>query len=135
MRFKPLLIIALFASACAALPIPGFSGGGKTEAHKTESSSSSRTEEMHVNGRPVDVADNEMEPQPAAARRPKKDTSEVGKTCHKVADCDSELCFIGNRGDLGYCSKMCNSWSDCPSHWECKRPSNAPQKICVQDNW
>ena len=41
---------------------------------------------------------------------------------------------VGN-GDLGYCTKMCNSWSDCPSHWECKRPGNAPQRICMQDNW
>src|SRR5215208_2428473 len=128
MRFKPLLITVLL-SACAAMPFPGFGGG---QAKKTETSSSSTTEEMNVNGRPVSVAqrdeDEPDEPKPHKKSRKSKDDdkADIGKTCHKNHECDADACFVGN-GDLGYCTKMCNSWSDCPSHWECKRANNAPQ--------
>ncbi len=138
MRFKFLLVTSLFASACGAMPFPGFSGN--SQAHKTETSSSSTTEEMHVNGRPVSVAHKDDddsgidEPTPAAARRSsKKDTGDIGKTCHKNNECAADACFTGH-GDLGYCTKMCNSWTECPTHWECKRAANAPQKICMQDD-
>jgi hypothetical protein len=133
MRFKPLLITILFASACAALPFPGMSGNG--QAHKTETSSSSTTEEMNVNGRPVSVAqadDDEDEHLPKKKKKQSGD-GDIGKTCHKNHECAADACFVGN-GDLGYCTKMCNSWSECPSHWECKRAGNAPQKICMQDD-
>jgi hypothetical protein len=135
MRFKPLLITILFASACAAMPFPGFSGNG--QAKKTETSSSSTTEEMHVNGRPVSVAqrddDGDGIDEPKAAKKSRKDKGDIGKTCHKNHECAADACFVG-AGDLGYCTKMCNSWSECPSHWECKRANNAPQKICMQDD-
>ena len=54
-------------------------------------------------------------------------------TCTKNSDCESNTCFVG-RGNLGYCTKMCNSFSECPSFWECKRAANAPQNICMQDD-
>lgn len=55
-----------------------------------------------------------------------------GATCKTNNDCESRACFVGS-GELGYCTKMCDSWSDCPSFWECKKPGNAPQRICMQD--
>ena len=135
MRLKPLLIGFLF-TACAAMPFPGLGGGG--QAKKTETSSSSTTEEMNVNGRPVSVAqrdedDDEPKPAPKSANKSRKDKGDIGKTCHKNSECEADACFTG-RGDLGYCTRMCNSWSECPSHWECQRANNAPQKICMQDD-
>lgn len=61
----------------------------------------------------------------------KADADDIGATCKKNHECSAKACFVGN-GDLGYCTKMCNSWSDCPSHWACERPGNAPQRICMQ---
>jgi Skp family chaperone for outer membrane proteins len=69
----------------------------------------------------------------AASRSKKKEVGEdIGATCQKNDECSARACFVGN-GNIGYCTKMCNSWSDCPSHWECKKPGNAPQRICMQD--
>ena len=131
MRFKFVFIPLLFVCACMALPIPGMQGGGK--ATKTETSSSSTTEEMHVNGRPVSVAAKDDEgDEPKARKAKKKSDSDFGKTCHKNNECEADACFVG-RGELGYCTKFCNSFSDCPSFWECKKPGNAPQRICMQD--
>ncbi len=135
MRFKFLLVTTLFASAsaCGAMPFPGFSGN--SQAHKTETSSSSTTEEMNVNGRPVSVAarDDEEDDAPRrSTKKKKRGDGDFGKTCHKNNECAADACFVGN-GDLGYCTTFCNSFSDCPSFWECKKPGNAPQRICMQD--
>jgi hypothetical protein len=133
MRFKFLLVTSLLAAACGAMPFPGFSGNG--QARKTETSSSSTTEEMHVNGRPVSVAarDDEEDDEPRrSTKKKKRGDGDFGKTCHKNNECEADACFTGH-GDLGYCTKFCNSFSDCPSFWECKKPGNAPQRICMQD--
>jgi hypothetical protein len=134
MRFKPLLVITLFISACAALPFPGMSGGAQsqTQATKTETQSSSQTEEMHVNGKPVSVADRDDGDDDAPRAKKKSSKGDIGKTCHHNNECAADACYVG-AGELGYCTKMCNSWSECPTHWECKRAQNAPQKICMQD--
>lgn len=138
MRFKPfLLMIAL--SACSMLPFPGMGGGNaQTQSHSTQTSSSTQTEEMHVNGKRVALDDDENrdeEDRPRSKKSSKKDDEDdFGKTCHKNKECAHDACFTG-AGDLGYCTKMCNSWSDCPTHWECKKAGNAPQRICMQDNW
>jgi len=132
MRFKSLFIPLLFVSACMSLPIPGM-GGGK--AQKTETHSSSTTEEMHVNGRPVSVAardDDDDDGDHKPTKKSRKDKGDFGKTCHKNSECEQDACFTGH-GDLGYCTTFCNSFSDCPSFWECKKPGNAPQRICIQD--
>lgn len=119
-----LLTICLFAAACAGIPFAGF--GGSSTAHHTETSSS--THEETVNGKPIAAAD-EPDEQPIKHEEKKSD---IGKTCHHNNECAAEACFVG-AGELGYCTKMCNSWSECPSHWDCKRARNAPQRICMQD--
>jgi hypothetical protein len=137
MRYKPFLLLA-FISACSMLPFPGMGGGSsQTKANHTETSSSSTTEEMNVNGRRVDLDEegnrDEDEERPRSTKKKSKKEMDFGKTCRKNHQCENDACFVGN-GDLGYCTKMCNSWSDCPSHWECKKPGNAPQRICMQDS-
>lgn len=102
-----------------------------TTVNKTETSSSRRTEE--INGKPIDGDDDDA---PAARKSSRKEAPSRGgfqATCTKNSDCDSNTCFVGH-GNLGYCTKMCNSFSECPSFWECKRAANAPQAICMQDN-
>ena len=140
MRFKLALFIGLL-SACSMLPFPGMGGGNsQTKTNHSETSSSSTKEEMNVNGRRVALDDeggggDDDEERPRSKKKTKKDDDDdFGKTCHKNKECANDACFTGN-GDLGYCTKMCNSWSECPSHWECKKAGNAPQRICMQDNW
>lgn len=138
MRFTPALLLTVFLTACNMLPIPGLSGGSSAQSTKTETSSSSTTEE--VNGRPVDLDDDgsrdDDEDRPRSKKKSSRkddDENDIGKTCHKNNECAAAACFVGS-GDLGYCTKMCSSWSECPTHWECKRAGNAPQKICMQDS-
>lgn len=119
-------------SACA-LPAM-FQGAGKGHARETHSSTTTTTEE--VNGEPVDGGELTEAQAMAPKRSSKKKVAadDFGATCKTNKDCSSKTCFVGN-GNLGYCTMMCNSWSDCPSHWECQRAANAPQKICMQDSW
>lgn len=96
----------------------------KTTTNKTETSTSKRTEEL--NGKPI--GDDDAAPAPRKNAR-----AGFQATCSKNSDCESNTCFVG-KGNLGYCTKMCNSFSECPSFWECKRAANAPQNICMQDD-
>lgn len=137
MATKYLLASALFVAslaACAGMPF-GLMGGGKsqTQSHSSETETSSHTEQ--VNGH--DVEEPEAPPPPshhASKRVAKKDKNgDLGKTCHKNTECEQEACFTG-RGDLGYCTHVCNDFSDCPFNYECKHVGNAPQMICQQEN-
>lgn len=123
----------LFASIGAGIGSIFAGGKSQTTVNKTETSSSKRTEE--INGRSIDGDDDDEDAAPAAKKKSKEAPSRGGfqATCTKNSDCDSNTCFVG-KGNLGYCTKMCNSFSECPSFWECKRAANAPQSICMQDN-
>ena len=123
----------IFASIGAGIGTIFAGGKQETTVNKTETRSSSRTEE--INGRSIDGDDDDdSEPAPAAKKKSKEVPSRGGfqATCTKNSDCDSNTCFVG-KGNLGYCTKMCNSFSECPSFWECKRAANAPQNICMQN--
>lgn len=130
------VLLLFLVSACSMLPFPG-AGGGASQTHQTSTSSSSQSEELNVNGRRVALDDDDRgrddEERPRSRKKSKKEM-DFGKTCHKNSECENDACFVGS-GDLGYCTKMCNSFSDCPSHWECQKPGNAPQRICMQDSW
>jgi hypothetical protein len=121
-------------TACAGLPMPGgFGGGGKSTSSSQTTSSTSETHT--VNGRPVDPATGEWMDEDRGGGASKKrddDGAAFGATCSRNTDCDSNTCFTGH-GDLGYCTKMCDSFTDCPKFWDCEKVGNAPQKICQQD--
>jgi hypothetical protein len=108
--------------------IGGLFGGASnnTTVNRTETHSSKRTEE--INGRSIDDDDDDA---PAPAAKKKSARGGFQATCRTNADCESNTCFVG-KGELGYCTKMCNSWSECPSFWECKAAANAPQNLCMQ---
>ena len=123
--------------------LPFFSGSA--EEHTERRSERHEEKSAWVNGEPVEDdwsswEKDEEEPEEPRRRRSKRDTvakreaSDIGATCNRNSDCEMKACLTSGNG-LGYCTKMCNSWSDCPSHWKCERPGNAPQKICKQDNW
>lgn len=122
------LWLTLFLAACAIPPF--LTGGAKSGVTQTQTSSSTQTEE--INGQPIGEEEHH---QPKRKEKPKVSTAAgaFGATCKTNKDCDSNTCFVGY-GELGYCTQMCNSWSECPSHWDCERARNAPQKICMQDN-
>lgn len=54
-----------------------------------------------------------------------------GAACRENAACASEHCFVDAAG-AGFCSKVCNTASDCPAHWSCRRPGSEPEKICIK---
>jgi hypothetical protein len=120
----------VFASIGAGIGAIFAGGKQETTVNKTETRSSSRTEE--INGRSID-GDDDDEVEPSAKKKSKEAPSRGGfqATCTKNSDCDSNTCFVG-KGNLGYCTKMCDSFSDCPSFWECKKAANAPQNLCLQ---
>jgi len=57
----------------------------------------------------------------------------VGELCQVVGDCAGTSCLVRVQGDVsGYCSKQCNSFSECPTFWDCTEISNGAGKRCVQ---
>ena len=106
-------------------------GGASSNTTVNKTRSSRRTEE--INGKPIDGDDDDDAPRARKSAKPAAPSrGGFQSTCTKNADCDSNTCFVGS-GNLGYCTKMCNSFTECPSFWECKRAGNAPQAICMQD--
>lgn len=131
------VIFLLSMSFVAACTLPGMLQGGGSSSSQTNQSSYSRSETTEeVNGESIEPSEEEMaaaKPKKKKKKKSKDDYEDFGATCKTNKDCESNTCFVG-RGDLGYCTMMCNSWSECPSHWECQRAANAPQKICMQDS-
>ena len=125
----PALLISLVAGACA---LPAMLTGGGAGHAKQSSHSSSSTTEM-INGQPIEGEDPEEEAPRKKKRGKKAQADDFGATCRKNSECESNTCFVGS-GELGYCTMMCNSWTECPTHWECQKAGNAPQKICQQDS-
>lgn len=57
----------------------------------------------------------------------------VGELCQGVSDCAGTSCLVRVQGDVsGYCSKQCNSFSECPTFWDCAEISNGAGKRCIQ---
>ncbi|MBE2249999.1 MAG: hypothetical protein IAE78_10645 [Myxococcus sp.] len=57
----------------------------------------------------------------------------VGELCRSVDDCAGASCLVRVQGDVsGYCSKQCNSFSECPTFWDCTEITNGAGKRCQQ---
>jgi hypothetical protein len=59
--------------------------------------------------------------------------ADVGKTCTGNADCASNLCLFHGDVAYGYCTIECESFSECPSFWDCTNVGNASGTYCVKD--
>lgn len=59
--------------------------------------------------------------------------SDVGMACDFDSDCEYEACIGKFEGGNGYCSKPCDSLSDCPSGWFCSEPDDFSSDHCVQE--
>src|SRR5262249_6638985 len=78
-----------------------------------------------VGAHPPGAHQQPQSPAPAAA--PKLG---VGKTCSQDTECESAVCVFRGGASRGYCSKECQSWSDCPSFWECQHVLNGSTHYC-----
>ncbi|MBI3206149.1 MAG: hypothetical protein HYZ29_31730 [Myxococcales bacterium] len=58
--------------------------------------------------------------------------NDVGGECKSDDGCKTQVCLFKGSATFGYCSKMCESFADCPSFWECEEVGNASGKYCVQ---
>lgn len=57
----------------------------------------------------------------------------VGETCFENTDCAGSTCLVKRQSDVnGYCSKQCNSFSECPTFWSCEEIANGGGTRCVQ---
>ncbi len=77
------------------------------------------------------------EPNTNLGDEPAKGSSDIGNQCEGNSDCSANTCLFkvdgeGNYPDYGYCSGTCESFSDCPSFWDCSNVGNASAKYCVQ---
>jgi hypothetical protein len=48
----------------------------------------------------------------------------LGVVCRRDDDCASNTCLTG------YCTKPCDSFSDCPSFWSCESAPKSTTKVC-----
>jgi hypothetical protein len=56
---------------------------------------------------------------------------DVGDQCMQDGDCSDYACIFAGDVDYGFCSTVCESFSDCPSFWNCENVGNASAKYCV----
>ncbi len=57
----------------------------------------------------------------------------VGEQCADRNECAGTTCLYRNPNDVsGYCSKQCNSFTECPTFWSCSEIANGAGKRCVQ---
>jgi hypothetical protein len=40
---------------------------------------------------------------------------------------------VSGNADYGYCSNVCNDFTDCPTFWTCDKVGNATSKYCIQN--
>ena len=60
--------------------------------------------------------------------------NDFGQMCQFNNDCEYGACYFTDPGDaFGYCTATCESFTDCPTFWDCEEPSNASGKYCVDD--
>ncbi len=65
-------------------------------------------------------------------KAPAAQNQAFGAVCQYSDECASGICFVMRQGDFGYCTKMCDSFADCPTFWDCERGSNTSHKMCKQ---
>jgi hypothetical protein len=62
--------------------------------------------------------------------------SKVGEQCEQNSDCAGNACLFrsGSMDVVGYCSKVCQSFGECPAFWDCSAIANGAATYCVQSN-
>jgi hypothetical protein len=143
---KLALVVALSATSLLACVMPKLPWSSTSNTKSSESRTVATSETHMVNGHPVDKhgnredADDDEDDDDTphrkhkASRKPAHGSADFGETCRHNDDCESNTCYVGS-GDVGYCTKICDDFGDCPMSWECthKGVGNAPQKICQQE--
>jgi len=127
------IVAALLGAACAPGSIPFLGGGGSAQQRQQSYRSESSSET--INGQQIDDRDDGGSSDRGDRDDDKRTASrgeDLGATCTKNSECGARACYVG-AGELGYCTRICDSFADCPMGWDCQRAGNAPQKICQQD--
>lgn len=59
----------------------------------------------------------------------------VAESCSQSSECAGAGCLFKRPGVdvVGYCTKQCDSFTECPTFWDCKDVSNGGGKYCVQN--
>lgn len=61
--------------------------------------------------------------------------SDVGDSCNSNSECNNNICVVTDGTDrVGYCSKQCDSFSDCPDFWDCEEIDGATGTYCVDNS-
>lgn len=79
---------------------------------------------------PSPSGENENSPQ--STESPASAPSDIGAQCEGNADCSTRSCVFAGDADFGYCTKICESFSDCPTFWNCEVVGNASQTYCMK---
>ncbi|MBA2663099.1 MAG: hypothetical protein H0U74_12455 [Bradymonadaceae bacterium] len=60
--------------------------------------------------------------------------NDFGESCQVNNDCLYKVCLVASDGStqFGYCSATCQSFTDCPTFWNCEAVGNATGKYCVE---
>ena len=59
-------------------------------------------------------------------------SSDIGKTCQDADGCSTKLCVKSGGVTFGYCTKECESFTDCPDFWECAKVDNGSTTYCLK---
>jgi|GEM_PF-6748702 len=60
-----------------------------------------------------------------------KSDAKIGEACKNHNDCRSRFCLYEEGRNYRYCSKNCNTNSDCPHDWQCLHPPGVPPEMFV----
>lgn len=57
----------------------------------------------------------------------------TGDQCRTGTDCAGNMCLFrtGRNDATGFCSKVCMSFSECPTFWSCGSVNNASANYCI----
>ena len=58
---------------------------------------------------------------------------DFGEVCQSNGECNRNVCLFNGDVDFGYCSAPCESFTDCPTFWDCEEVGNGSGTFCVQD--
>jgi hypothetical protein len=56
---------------------------------------------------------------------------EVTEQCEDNSECCGEACLFKPGAVVGFCSKVCESFADCPSFWNCEEVGGGSTTYCV----
>lgn len=123
--------VLVLASQLAGCSSDG-GGGSSSSTSSSSGSTSSPGAPSGSSGAPADPAAGGDETTSSSGAASNASADKVGSQCVKNADCPSNACLFKQNASYGYCSKTCQSFTDCPTFWTCEAVQNGSSKYCTQ---